>query len=250
MRQQIVAGNWKMNGTTASIETLLSDLLQGIAVQSPAEIVVFPPFPYINQVATQLAGSHVHWGAQTLSANQVGAYTGEIAAEMLTDLRCRYVIVGHSERRSLYNEDNVTVAMKFAQAKKHGLTPILCVGETLEQRQAEQTQQVVGEQLEAILNLADGVQGLSGAVLAYEPVWAIGTGMTATAEQAQAVHQVLRQKISALDATVAQQLPILYGGSVKPDNAKGLFAMPDIDGGLIGGASLEAGQFVEIINSI
>lgn len=250
MRPQIVAGNWKMNGTTASIDTLLSNLLQGMAKQVPAEVVLFPPFPYINQVVKKLQGSAVRCGAQTLSANEPGAYTGEIAAEMLTDLGCRYVIVGHSERRSLYGEDNVTVAMKFAQAKKHGLSPILCLGETQQQRLAEQTEQVVAEQLQAILDLAEGVQGLTGAVLAYEPVWAIGTGMTATPEQAQAVHQLLRQQVAALDVSIADRLPILYGGSVKPDNAKAIFEMPDIDGGLIGGASLDGAQFVEIINSI
>ena len=247
MRQRIVAGNWKMNGTAASNALLLGKLRQGLPSRLETQIIVCPPYPYLSQAASLLAGSKIALGAQNMSAYEPGAYTGEVAADMLKDLGCRYVILGHSERRQLYNEDNVAVALKFSQAKKHGLIPIFCVGETMQQRKDKQTETVVTAQLEAVLNLADGVAGLRNAVIAYEPIWAIGTGMTASAEQAQTVQHMLREKVTSLDPVIAAELPILYGGSVKPDNAAELFAMPDIDGGLIGGASLDASQFVEIV---
>lgn len=247
MRQKIVAGNWKMQGSTATNQHLLDSLIQGLPSNTDVSVIVFPPAVYLEQVSATLAHSSIAWGAQNVSANEPGAYTGEIAASMLHDFNCRYVLVGHSERRSLYHEDDALLAMKFAQAIKHDLVPIFCLGETLEQRQQGQTEAVVKAQLDAVLQLDGGVSRLANAILAYEPVWAIGTGQTATPEQAQAVHAYLRGLVSEQDASIANSLSILYGGSVKAANASDLFAMPDIDGGLIGGASLDAQQFIEIM---
>ncbi|HSF47955.1 MAG TPA: triose-phosphate isomerase, partial [Burkholderiales bacterium] len=203
------------------------------------------PFPYLAQVQSLLAGTRVKWGAQDLSEHTQGAYTGEVAGGMLNDFGCRFVIVGHSERRTLHGEDDSRVARKFSRALAAGLTPILCVGESLRQRDAGITESVVGSQLDAVIE-QNGMAAFERAVLAYEPVWAIGTGRTASPEQAQAVHAFIREKISRLDSRVAAELAILYGGSVKASNARALFAMKDIDGGLIGGASLIADEFVGI----
>lgn len=248
MRRKLVAGNWKMFGSLARNEVLLKALVVGMTRMPGVDCAVCAPFPYLAQVQQVLRGSPVKWGAQDVHQLDKGAYTGEVAASMLCDFGCRYVIVGHSERRNLYGESSSLVAEKFAAAQKAGLLPILCVGETLEQRESGATETVVAEQLDAVIKLL-GVQSLRNAVLAYEPVWAIGTGKTATPEQAQAVHAFIRQRVAGLDGQVAQGLGILYGGSVKASNASELFAMPDIDGGLIGGASLVAEDFLAICNA-
>jgi len=245
MRQPLVAGNWKMNGSRTSIEELLSGIKQGLTPELRAEVAVCPPFVYLQQVAGALEGSGVTWGAQTVSEFESGAYTGEVAPAMLNDFGCRYAIVGHSERRSIYREDDATVAKKFDAALQAGLQPILCVGELLEEREQGITELVVGRQLEAVLNHS-GVAALANAVIAYEPVWAIGTGKTASPQQAQDVHAFIRGRVAEHDATIAAALRILYGGSVKAANAAELFGMPDIDGGLIGGASLQADEFLAI----
>lgn len=247
MRQQIVAGNWKMHGTRASVASLLQGLVSGLSQESTVTSIVFPPAVFLAQTELLLQDTTIAWGAQNVSASEPGAFTGELAAQMLTDFGCRYVLVGHSERRLLFGEDNTQVAMKFAQAQRYGLIPVLCVGETLTQRQQGLTHQVIKEQLDSILSLEGGAAVLQDAIVAYEPVWAIGTGMTATPEQAQEVHEQIRQWIAAQDADIASALSILYGGSVKSVNAADLFSMPDIDGGLVGGASLHADDFVEIV---
>ncbi len=245
MRQKFVAGNWKMHGGLKTNQQLLQDVLAGAAGLRGVGVAVCVPFPYLAQVQSVLAGTSVAWGAQNLSEQAQGAFTGEVSASMLQDFGCRYVLVGHSERRSIYGETDKLVAEKFAAALASGMQPVLCVGETLEQRDAGKTLEVVSAQLEAVLSRV-GVAAFSGAVVAYEPVWAIGTGRTATSEQAQEVHAAIRAQIAKLDAKVADGLQILYGGSVKPANAAELFAMPDIDGGLIGGASLVAKDFLAI----
>ena len=234
MRARLVVGNWKMHGSRASNLTLLEALLKGIGDSQAAECVVCPPYPYLWQVAERLRGTRLAWGSQDVSEHAQGAYTGEVSAAMLAELGCRYVIVGHSERRQLFGERDEQVAAKFAAARAAGVTPILCVGETLEEREAGRTEAVVARQLDAV-DFKDGV-------LAYEPVWAIGTGRNATPEQAQSVHALLRRK-------VMKETRILYGGSVKPQNAAAIFAMPDVDGGLIGGASLAAADFLAILRS-
>ncbi len=248
MRRKLVAGNWKMCGSSAQNEALLNAVVAGMARMPGVDCVVCVPFPYLAQAQQMLRGSPVKWGAQNVHQLDKGAFTGEVAASMLCDFGCRYVIVGHSERRSLYGESSQLVAEKFAAAQKAGLSPILCVGETLTQRESGTTEAVVAEQLDEVVKTL-GVQSLRNAVLAYEPVWAIGTGKTATPEQAQAVHAFIRQRVAGHDGQVAQGLGILYGGSVKASNAVELFAMPDIDGGLIGGASLVAGEFLAICNA-
>lgn len=245
MRKKLVAGNWKMNGSLAQNKALLEGVLQGVARLDNVGVAVCAPFPYLAQVQQQLTGTPVAWGAQNMSQHEKGAFTGEVSAAMLLDFGCRYVIVGHSERRSLYGESDETVAAKYEAAQKAGLVPILCVGETLEEREGNVTEQVVGRQLDAVIARC-GVASLVQAVVAYEPVWAIGTGKTATPEQAQAVHAFIRGKIAALDKAVADGLVIQYGGSMKASNAAELLAQPDIDGGLIGGAALVAEEFVAI----
>lgn len=245
MRRKLVAGNWKMHGSLGQNAALLDAVADGMKQLSGVDCAVCVPFPYLFQAQQKLAGSRVKWGAQDVHQLDKGAYTGEVSAAMLHDFGCRYVIVGHSERRSLYGEDSRLVAEKFAAAQKAGLLPILCVGETLEQREAGITEAVVAEQLDAVIALL-GVQCLRDAVVAYEPVWAIGTGKTATPEQAQAVHAFIRQRVAGHDAAIARALCILYGGSVKASNAAELFGMADIDGGLIGGASLVAEEFLAI----
>lgn len=240
-RTPLVAGNWKMHGNRESIRALLGAVLKGIKGPQGAECAVCVPFPYLAQVAEVLRGTPVAWGAQTVSEHPQGAYTGEVSAAMLLEFGCRYLIVGHSERRQLYAESDARVAAKFAAALGAGLTPILCVGETLEERDAGQTEQVVLRQLDAVVGIS-GKESFLRAVLAYEPVWAIGTGRTATPEQAQEVHGFLRKRIPA-------ETRILYGGSVNPQNAAAIFAMPDVDGGLIGGASLVAQDFLAILQA-
>jgi triosephosphate isomerase len=232
-RTRLVAGNWKMHGSRAANRALVEAILKGLP-SGAAECAVCPPFPYLAAAAEQLRGSPVALGAQNVSEHAQGAYTGEVSAAMLTELGCRYVIVGHSERRQIYGETDAQVAAKFAAARGAGLTPILCVGETLAEREAGRTEEVVARQLDAV--------AFRNAVLAYEPVWAIGTGKNATPQQAQAVHAFLRTK-------VPQETTILYGGSVKPQNAGAIFAMPDVDGGLIGGASLVAEDFLAILRA-
>lgn len=245
MRQPLVAGNWKMNGSRAGNKVLLDGVKAGIAEVTRAEVALCVPFVYLTEVAEQLQGTPLSWGGQNVSHEQAGAFTGEISAAMLKDVGCTYVIVGHSERRNLYGESDALVAQKFAAARAEGLRPILCVGELLEEREQGITEAVVARQLDAVIEL-EGVAALADAVVAYEPVWAIGTGRTASPQQAQDVHAYIRARVAEGDATVADGLRILYGGSVKGDNAAELFAMADIDGGLIGGASLKAEEFLNI----
>jgi triosephosphate isomerase len=244
MRQAMVAGNWKMNGSSGDVEELVGGIKAGLDGVS-AEVAVCPPFVYIPAVATAISGTPIKLGAQNMSEQASGAYTGEVAGPMLKDVGCDYVILGHSERRTLYGETDEIVAAKYAAALQHGLKPILCIGETLEEREQGITEEVVGRQIDAILD-SSGAASLADAVLAYEPVWAIGTGMTATPEQAQDVHAFIRGRIASHDAGVAEGLRILYGGSMKPGNAAELIGQTDIDGGLIGGASLVAADFLGI----
>jgi triosephosphate isomerase (TIM) len=245
MRGRLVAGNWKSNGNLSANEQLLNALRGGASGLTGVECAVCAPFPYLYQIQKMLTGSAVTWGGQDVSQFGAGAYTGAVTAGMLCEFGCTYAIVGHSERRSIFGESNEIVAAKFGAAMLAGLTPILCVGETLQERDAGAMEQVVGEQVDAVIG-ASGVAALAKAVVAYEPVWAIGTGKTATPEQAQTAHAFLRGRIAKHDATVASGLRILYGGSVKAANAAQLFAMPDIDGGLIGGAALVAEDFMAI----
>ena len=243
MRKPMVAGNWKMHGHRATNATLLDAIVGGLP--TGVDVAVYVPFPYLEQVSMLLAKTPLTWGAQTLHAAPSGAYTGEVSAQMLVEFACRSVLVGHSERRALFGETDAQIAAKFVAAQAAGLQPVLCVGETLAQREAGQTEAVVAAQLQAVIEAA-GVEALSHAVLAYEPVWAIGTGQTASPAQAQAVHAFLRQQVAGLAPEVALGLRILYGGSVKANNAASLFAMADVDGGLIGGASLVAEEFLAI----
>lgn len=244
MRTALVAGNWKMNGDSAFISDLMNSLKES-DLSSKAEILVCPPFVYLSQVQQAVAGSAIKLGAQNVSQNANGAFTGETSLAMLEDLGCEYVILGHSERRSLYAETDELVADKFIATVETGLKPILCVGETLEEREADQTIEVVGRQLKAVINAA-GIEKFKDAVVAYEPVWAIGTGKTATPEQAQDVHAAIRAMVAEYDAETASKLRILYGGSVNAGNAAELFANEDVDGGLVGGASLKANDFTAI----
>lgn len=245
MRKPLVAGNWKMNGTRESARTLLDGIKAGAMAVNDADLAVCVPFVFLQQVQEMLDGSPIAWGGQDLSKESKGAFTGDISAAMLLEFGCRYVIVGHSERRTLHGESDTEVAEKTAAALEAGLTPIVCVGETLEEREQSITNDVVGRQLDAVLARV-GSAGLERCVVAYEPVWAIGTGRTATPEQAQEVHAFIRAQVAVDDAAVAEGLKILYGGSMKPDNAAELCAKPDIDGGLIGGASLVAEDFLAI----
>jgi len=249
MRKILVAGNWKMNGSRAMVESLLSGLLAGTENEGDVDLAVFPPFPYLAQAQSLLTGSSIAWGAQNLNPVAQGAHTGEVAASMLLDFGCRYVLVGHSERRAIYGESDQDVAERFEAALAAGLEPVLCVGETLEERESGETEAVVERQLDAVLDRG-GIEGFKNAIVAYEPVWAIGTGMTATPEQAQAVHAFIRDKFVSRDDIIAGQLRILYGGSVNGSNAADLFAREDIDGGLVGGASLKAEDFLAIRNAV
>lgn len=243
-RRRLVAGNWKMHGSRPANAALVEALSSAPADES-VECLVFPPFIYVAEIARQLSGTALGVGAQNVSAEPAGAFTGEVAAAMLADVGCTHVLVGHSERRVLYGEDDALVARKFAAASASRLIPVLCVGEQLAERDAGQTEAVVARQLDAVLALT-GVGSLEKAVVAYEPVWAIGTGRTATPQQAQDVHAFIRGRVRAHDASIAARLRILYGGSVKAGNAQDLFRMPDVDGGLIGGASLKAEEFLAI----
>lgn len=244
-RTPMVAGNWKLNGSQVKTRVLLDDILSGLDGMNDIEIAVMPPFTYLAQAASQLEGQHVLLGSQDISAYSSGAYTGEISGDMLRDVGCRCAIVGHSERRALFHDTDKQVAEKFVAAQRSDLLPVLCLGETLKQREEGITEAVIERQLTAVLDLA-GVGAFANAVIAYEPVWAIGTGETATPEQAQAVHAFIRATIAGMDDRIAGGLRILYGGSVKPDNAAELFNQVDIDGGLIGGAALQADDFLAI----
>lgn len=245
MRKPLVAGNWKMNGSVASVRELLAGVKAGVGEVGNCEVAVCPPYIFIPMTQAELSGTSVPWGGQNLSTEQSGAYTGEVSASMLLDFGCTYVIVGHSERRTLYGETDDVVARKYAVARAAGLKPILCVGETLEEREKGVTEEVVARHVDAVIKL-EGVGALADGVIAYEPVWAIGTGVTATPEQAQEVHAFIRVRVATHDAKIAEELRILYGGSMKPDNAAELMAKADIDGGLIGGASLKAADFLAI----
>jgi triosephosphate isomerase len=245
MRRQMVAGNWKMHGSRAANEALLAELEMSLKPEWPIDIVVFPPYVYLADAVRTLEGGRIAVGAQDVCAESGGAFTGQVCASMLKDVGCTHVIVGHSERRRWYHEDDALVARKFAAALEAGITPVLCVGETLEEREAKQTEAVVSRQLDAVVAM-HGVGGFARAVLAYEPVWAIGTGRTASPQQAHEVHAFLRNRIHTQDAKIAGHLRILYGGSVKAGNAAELFSTPDVDGGLVGGASLSADEFQKI----
>ena len=247
MRQPMVAGNWKMNGSSDSVKELMNGIKAGIG-EANAEVVVCPPFVYISSVADAIAGSDIKLGAQNMCDQDAGAFTGEVSGPMLKDVGCEYVIIGHSERRAMYGETDEVTAVKYGAVLKNGLKPIFCIGETLEEREQGITEDVVGRQIDAILK-SDGVASLANAVLAYEPVWAIGTGKTATPEQAQEVHAFIRNKIAEQDKVIAEGLRILYGGSMNPKNAAELRSQPDIDGGLIGGASLKAEDFLVICSA-
>jgi triosephosphate isomerase len=245
MRRPVVAGNWKMHGSRTANVALIGELELRLKPQWPIDVAIFPPFVYLAEAVRDLAETAIAVGAQDVCAETSGAFTGEIGAAMLKDIGCRYVIVGHSERRRLYHEDDALIARKFGAALAADLVPVLCVGETLDEREADQTEAVIARQLDAVLTM-HGSDGMSRAIVAYEPVWAIGTGRTASPEQAQAVHAFVRSRIAAQDANMAGRLRILYGGSVKAANAADLFSMPDVDGGLVGGASLNADEFYEI----
>ncbi len=248
MRKNIVMGNWKMNGRLEQIDALLHELLALMPESSGVDCVVLPPAIYLPYVNELLTDSAIAWGAQNVYSQDSGAYTGELSAPMLQDYACQYVLVGHSERRRLFHEDEKFVAEKFHHVKDHGMIPVLCIGETLTEREQGLTEQVLAKQLLAVTNA--GSNFFDKCVVAYEPVWAIGTGQTAAPEQVQAVHLFIRDLIANVDQGNAQKLSILYGGSVNENNAHALFAMPDVDGGLIGGASLNARQFVEIVKCI
>ncbi len=247
MRPKLIVGNWKMNGSRVVNAALLADIAAGLG-DAKAAVAVCVPAPYLQQCEDTLKGSAIAWGAQDVSAYEGGAYTGEVCAKMLSDFACRYVIVGHSERRAYHGESSELVARKAQAALKEGLTPIVCVGETLEQREAGQTFDVVGAQLDAVLELLPA-EAVAKIVVAYEPVWAIGTGRTATPEMAQEVHARLREQLRARNGDAADGVAILYGGSMKPENARELLSQADIDGGLIGGAALKAQDFLAIIHA-
>lgn len=243
MRRGLVAANWKMNGRKAEIDSLLGSLLS--TGETSCEVVICPPSLYLAQAQEKLAGSNIQLGAQNIHQADKGAFTGEISAVMLKDFDCRFILVGHSERRELFGESNSDVAEKFASAQSHSLMPVLCVGESLQQRDAGETEAVILAQLQAVID-SNGIEAFSKAVIAYEPVWAIGTGLTATGDQAQSIHRLIRSTLAGMNQEIADSLRILYGGSVKAANAAELFAQPDIDGALVGGASLVAEEFSAI----
>ena len=244
MRRKIVAGNWKLHGSHQFASELVGQVAAALPVEG-VDLVILPPLPYLGDLVEDFEQTTLAFGAQDVSSNEKGAYTGEVSASMLVDVGATHGLVGHSERRQYHNESSELVARKFVAAIHAGLVPVLCVGETLEQREAGQTEQVIASQLAPVLDMA-GVEAFAKAVVAYEPVWAIGTGRTASPEQAQAVHAFIRGEVAGRDARIADSLPILYGGSVKPDNAAELFSQPDVDGGLVGGASLVAADFLAI----
>ncbi len=247
MRTTLIAGNWKMNGSLQSVIELVEAIKAGDV--NNAQLAVCPPAIYLMKVGGMLEGSRIALGAQNVCDQESGAFTGEIAASMLKECGCQYAIVGHSERRALYQETDELVARRFAMALSSGITPILCIGESLDERESGDTEVVVSRQLDAVID-SQGISAIAQCVIAYEPVWAIGTGKVATPEQAQAVHRYLRDKLASLDALVAEQVQILYGGSMNASNAGELLSQPDIDGGLIGGASLKAADFIAIGQSV
>ncbi|MBR7887524.1 triose-phosphate isomerase [Marinomonas sp. A79] len=246
IRQKIVAGNWKMNGSLESINVLLDGLLK--MKDSNSEVVVAPSFPYLSAVSNKIAESNLVLAAQNVSQEEKGAYTGEVSTSMLSDFGVKYVLLGHSERRSLYAETNDLVATKVKTVLDSGLTPMLCIGETLSERESDKTLEVCTRQLQAVIDVI-GIESFDKLVIAYEPVWAIGTGLSASSEQAQEVHQSIRAFLAAMSDTVSQRVQILYGGSVKASTSSALFAMPDVDGALVGGASLDAKEFLEIVKA-
>lgn len=247
MRTKLIAGNWKMHGSKSFIESLMNGITGQLSAEMESDVLVCPPAIYIPLVKDLISEQSIAVGAQDISEQEQGAYTGEISGDMLKDNGCQYVIVGHSERRSLYGETDLLVAHKVGKAIEFGLTPILCVGETLEQREKGSTMQVVQQQLDAVIDTL-GIDAFAKIVVAYEPVWAIGTGVTASPDQAQDVHSAIRTHLRDKNAQVAESIKILYGGSMKAANAEELLAQPDIDGGLIGGASLKADEFIAICN--
>lgn len=249
MRKKLVVGNWKMHGNLVENKQLLDALVADLTELKNAQIAVCVPFPYLHSIKENLRQTNISWGAQNLSQFDKGAYTGEVSASMLKDFGCKYVIVGHSERRALFGETNQIVAEKFIAAQKMELIPILCVGETLEQREAGLAEKIIDEQLSVVIELA-GIDAFDKSVIAYEPVWAIGTGKTASPQQAQEVHASIRKGLRDKNREIADELVILYGGSVKASNATELFVMDDIDGGLIGGASLIASEFIGICRAL
>lgn len=245
MRRKLVVGNWKMHGSIAANETLLEGVKAGVRDLQNADYVVCVPYPYVGQAQTLLSGTNIAWGAQNLCSTKDGALTGAVSPTMLADFGCTHVIIGHSERRQLFNESDDTAAARFLAAQEAGLTPIFCMGESAEERESDWTDYIVGRQLDSLIRRY-GPHVLDRAVLAYEPLWAVGSDHPATPEQAQEVHEFIRKRIARCDAGVAARVRILYGGSVNSSNARELFAMPDIDGGLIGRASLKAEDFVGI----
>jgi triosephosphate isomerase len=246
MRRKIIAGNWKMHGSRVEIISLLSELKEGVrAFASSVSVIVFPSFVYLQLVENQLVDSLIAWGGQNLYVSESGAFTGEVSGSMLVDYGCQYVLIGHSERRLLFHEDNKMVAEKIKIAIQSGLQPILCVGETQQQREQGQTEVVLAEQVQSVLHLV-GIETFKQTIIAYEPVWAIGTGLAATPAEAQAGHEYIRNLLKKYSTDVANAVRILYGGSVRADNAAELFAQPDIDGALVGGASLNAKSFLAI----
>ncbi|GFO72444.1 triosephosphate isomerase [Bathymodiolus japonicus methanotrophic gill symbiont] len=247
MRRNLVVGNWKMKINQQSAQKLIGEIIAGLPSED-ADIVVCPPYVYIPEVSQRLEGTTIGLGAQNVATHSEGAYTGEIAAVMLKDFSCKYAIVGHSERRANYADTDETVAQRFKQALDADIIPVLAIGELLEEREQGVTFDVVAKQLNAVIDFA-GIDSFQNAVIAYEPVWAIGTGLTASAEQAQEVHQYIRQLLAGKNQQIAEKIQILYGGSVKPQNAQALFAMPDIDGALVGGDSLNADSFLKIYSS-
>ena len=248
-RQTLVAANWKMNGTLSSIPNLLDALIKGVSTETQSEVVICPPFIYLAELAKELKNSPIKLGAQNVSHLERGAYTGEVSTEMLNDFVCEYVIIGHSERRTLYHETDALIAEKFGAVQLFNMIPILCIGESLEERESNITEEVIARQLDTVIDKA-GINAFDKAVIAYEPVWAIGTGKTASPEQAQDVHQFIRLRLARHNKNIADGIRVLYGGSVKADNAKQLFEMADIDGGLIGGASLVAEDFLNICHAV
>lgn len=247
MRRKLIVGNWKMNGSLAANAILLNEIKAGLGQEGPV-VALCVPAPYFSQCKNELSSSLLAWGAQDLSVHEIGAYTGEVSGSMLVDFGCAYVIVGHSERRSGHCESDELVAQKTVRALMSGLTPIVCVGESLVDRETGQTEAVIGAQIDAVLTTLDACD-VDKIVVAYEPVWAIGTGKTATPQMAQDVHSMLRAKVAKKNPAAAKAVQILYGGSMKPDNARDLLAMPDIDGGLVGGASLQASDFLAIVHA-
>ena len=245
MRHKLVVANWKMHGNLASNKALLAAYIEKLSSLKNTDVVVCVPYPYLAQTQSLLQNTHIAWGAQNLSKDAVGAFTGEVSASMLSDFGASYVIIGHSERATAYCESDENIASKFIQAQAHGLTPILCVGETLIEREAGVMQMVVGKQLDTIIN-SYGAAVFANAVVSYEPIWAIGTGLVASSEQVQSMHEFIRGKVAALDKAAAASLKILYGGSVNPQNAVQLLVMQDVDGGLVGKCSLNAQEFEEI----